>query len=43
MWEDKSQECSFCGLNKFEDPWKHIAEIAKFLQKQIKECQKILK
>ena len=38
----KDNICAYCGENKQENPLKHIAEVAEFLQKQIRECQKIL-
>ena len=33
--------CAHCGENKWDNPEKHIAEIAVFLQGKIRELQKI--
>lgn len=34
--------CAQCGENKWENRKKHIAEIAKFLQKEIEKIQEVI-
>ena len=40
--EAEEYRCVYCGEDKRFNTWKHIAEIAEFLQGKIKECQEIL-
>ena len=39
----KNEPCTYCGENKWDNPMKHLAEVAKFLQEKIEECQELIK